>query len=206
MASTLTQFLSADVGPVLLAASATASVAYSYRYSLARYGLLGYSYVKEALEPCPLEAPVLNAADPASEPGATVRLFPHVESIDFEYDEGTTARPTAAQEAALREAIQQWRARPVDNVCQHVSLYEALQGACKAHSTWAATALPSSIRITCDTLLMELTHTPAVVEMSDADGTVVCLARGRTNALRWPPTTTGAPSSPRPLTPPSPSA
>lgn len=206
MASTLTQFLSTDVAPALLAASATASVAYSYRYSLARYGLLGYSYVKEALEPRPLVAPVLNAADSASEPGATVRLFPHVESIDFVYeDASTTNRPTVAQEAALREAIQQWRARPVDNVCQHVSLYEVLQEACAAHSAWAATALPSSIRITCDTLLMELTHTPAVVEMSDADGTVVCLARGRTNALRWP-AATDPPSSPRPLTPPSPSA
>jgi hypothetical protein len=206
MASTLTQFLSTDVAPALLAASATASVAYSYRYSLARYGLLGYSYVKEALEPRPLVAPVLNAADSASEPGATVRLFPHIESIVFVYEDATTAnRPTAVQEAALREAIQQWRARPVDNVCQHVSLYEALQEACAAHSTWATTALPSSIRITCDTLLMELTHTPAVVEMSDADGTVVCLARGRTNALRWP-ATIDPPSSPRPLTPPLPSA
>ena len=197
MASTLTQLLSTDVAPALLAASATASVAYSYRYSLARYGPLGYSYVKEAPEPRPLVAPVLNAADSASEPGATVRLFPHVESIDFVYeDASTTNRPTVAQEAALREAIQQWRARPVDNVCQHVSLYEALQEACAAHSAWAATALPSSIRITCDTLLMELTHTPAVVEMSDADGTVVSLARGRTNALRWPAATD----------PPSPSA
>ena len=205
MASTLTQFLSTDVAPALLAASATASVAYSYRYSLARYGLLGYSYVKEALESRPLEAPVLNAGDSASDQVSTVRLFPHIESIDFVYDATTTNRPTVAQEAALREAIQQWRARPVDNVCQHVSLYEALQAACAAHSTWAATALPSSIRITCDTLLMELTHTPAVVEMSDADGTVVCLARGRTNALHWP-AATDPPSSPRPLTPPSPSA
>ena len=144
-------------------------------------------------------------ADSASEQGVTVRLFPHIEGIEFVYEDvTTTARPTPAQEAALRGAIQQWRAQPVDNVCQHVSLYEALQAACVAHSTWAATALPSSIRITCDTLLMELTHTPAVVEMSDADGTVVCLARGRTNALRWPPATELP--SPPPWTPSSPSA
>ena len=195
MASTLTQFLSTDVAPALLAASATASFAYSYRYSLARYGLLGYSYVKEALEPHPLEAPVLNAADSASEQGATIRLFPHIESIDFMYDDETTVRLTVAQEAALRGAIQQWRVQPVDNVCQHVSLYEALQSACAAHSKWAKTALPSSIQITCDTLLMELTHTPAVVEMSDTDGTVVCLARGKINVLRWP-AATDPPSSP----------
>lgn len=202
MVSTFTQLLSTDVAPIFLAASATASVAYSYRYSLARYGLLGYSYMKQALHTKPLEVPVLNSEPCVSgtdtDTDVTVRLFPHIEAVEFTYDEATTTeiRPTEAQEEALRTAIHQWRARPVDNVCQHVSLYDALQAACARHPMWATSAFPVTIQITCDMLLMELTHTSPVVQMSEDDGTIVCLARGQTNTLCWPPTGLITPPSP----------
>ena len=180
------QIISADFAPMLLAASATASVAYSYRNSIARYSLWGYSYVKQALVPDPLEVPVLNVSPTSEKLDHTIiRLFPHIESIDFVYNDTTTIRPTEAQETALREAIREWRAWPIDDVCQHVSLYEILHAACAVHSKWATTTFPSCSRIKCDTLLIELTRAPLVVEMNDADGTVVCLVRDKMNALNW---------------------
>lgn len=184
--------LTTEMAPVVLAASATLSVAYSYRFTLARYGLLGYSYVKDALASRALVMPVLNAeaqsvvADGVNtNVDALIRVFPHVEHINCLYASDT--RLSAQDEEALCTAIRQWRAVPLDNVCQHLCLYDALLMACARVPIWRKKTLPKTIVITYDTLLMELTHIRPLVEPTEKNmETVVCLERGVSNALKWP--------------------
>ena len=198
--SSVAQLYTADTFSALLAVSATASVAYSYRYSIVRQGLLGYSYLKRAFGKGPFRAPLLNAETLANDrtPAPVcagendktaeaqdigIRLFPHVEQVICHYNEDTPPLPEA-QEEALRLAVVQWRAVPIDGICQHISLYDTLRAAFCQH--WQTEAFPASVTVTCDTMLMELTHAMPIVTMSADDGTTVRLAPKCTNQLLWP--------------------
>ena len=216
-------FLPFDALPTLVAAGATASVVYNYRYTLARHGLLGYSYLKRALLAGPLVAPLLNAdackgsgadADSTTETESgnvehpsIVHLFPHVETVTFDYDTGidtdedgrgvdrlTATQLTPAQETELRTAICQWRAVPLDDVCQHLSLYEVLRSECARH--WGTPTFPRRIVLTYDALLLELTHTtpPVATELAGDGSCVCCLEAGPSNTLRWPSVSPGVSS------------
>ena len=184
--------LTTDMAPVVLATSATVSMAYSYRGTLARYGLLGYSYVKDALASRTLDMPVLNTeAQSGMTDGANtnaealVRVFPHVDHIECLY--ASDARLSQQDEEALCAAIRQWRAVPLDHVCQHLCLYDALSVACARVPVWRNKTIPKTIVITYDTMLMELTHTRPLVEPTEESiATVVCLESGVSNALKWP--------------------
>ena len=201
--STIATLLSPDTLSTLVAASATVSLAYSYRYSIVRQGLYGYSYLKQQFRTDPFVAPVLNDEAPSAAASCTqTRLFPHVERIDLVYaDCDETTRLTDAQEESLRRAITQWRAVPLDGISQHLSLYEVLRNAFRVY--WETVAVfPTAIHVVCDTMLMELTDTPCLVSMSDNDGTRVVLTQGTTNHLVWPlssaftPGTADAPEDP----------
>lgn len=172
--------LSSDVITNVVAISATVSLAYSYRYDIARKGLLGWSYLKEACQRKPFCASTLNQVDKQNVTD-TVRLFHHVERVTFGYDENS--KPLSnEQEHSLRTAIVNWRAYPLDGISQHISLYDILHNEYTLYQS--DTNFPTSITIVYDTLLMDLTDSTIIVSTEEKND--VILKKHVSNHLIWP--------------------
>ena len=180
----LHHLLSTDVLTNVVAVGTTVSLAYTYRYDIMRNGLLGLSYVKEALQKTPFCVSVLNQVKQKSvnqQHEEAIRLFPHVDKIVFEYDEH--ADPLSeSQEESLRVAILNWRAYPLDGISQHISLYDVLY---KEYTKYESEArFPTSITIVYDSLLMDLTDSSMIVTTHDKNDVV--LKKHVSNHLVWP--------------------
>lgn len=174
-----------------------ASAAYTYRYPIVRNGLIAYAHFRDLVETRSFAFAVLNddgklpCSDGASETeggsgiGEAVCLFPHIESVELVYVDGTAGatRLTEAQAEVLEVALRQWRVFPVAGNRQRVCLYDLARAAFTAHV--APRGFPDAIHVTCDTMLMDLTHTDAVVVPCDADGTLLRLSSDVTNELSW---------------------
>lgn len=176
--------LSTDVITNVVAVGTTVSLVYTYRYDIMRKGLLGLSYVKEALQKKPFCVSALNQVeDNSTNPQYedAIRLFSHVDKILFEYDEHTNPL-SESQEASLRVAILNWRAYPLNGISQHISLYDVLY---KEYTKYESEArFPTSITIVYDTLLMDLTESNIIVTAHDKNDVV--LKKHVSNHLVWP--------------------
>lgn len=176
--------LSTDVITNVVAVCTTVSLAYTYRYDIARKGLWGLSYLKEAFQKKPFCIPILNQVKDKSanhKREDTIRLFSHVDRVMFDYDENTEPL-SDAQEESLRIAIINWRAYPLDGISQHISLYDILYN--EYINSESETRFPTSITIVYDVLLMDLTDSNMIVSMQDKNDVV--LKKHVSNHLVWP--------------------
>lgn len=180
----LNTLLSTDVITNVVAIGTTVSLAYRYRHDIARKGLWGLSYLKEALQKKPFYVSTLNQVMDKSENhqrGDMIRLFSHVDRVMFDYDEN--AEPLSdAQENSLRNAIINWRAYPLDGISQHISLYNVIY---KEYTKYESeTRFPTSITVVYDVLLMDLTGSIMIVSTQEKNDVV--LKKHVSNHLVWP--------------------